>query len=70
MSDIIICSGGEPAHFVYPLPRAPKILVLSCEEDLDLCKECMKAGQPVHLVELVLGGVLRQKLDLSSYPTS
>ena len=68
MSDIIICSGGEPAHFMNPLPQAPKIIVLSCEEDLDLCQDCIEAGQPVHLVEAILGGVLRQKLDLTSYP--
>ena len=68
MSDIIISSGGEPAHFRYPLPRAPKILVLSCEEDMELCRECIDGGQLVHMVELILGGVLRQQLDLSSYP--
>lgn len=65
MSDIIISSGGESSNFVVPLSQGPKVIVVSCEEDLGMCVE---AGQPVHSAELILGGVLRQELDLSSYP--
>ncbi len=68
MSDIIRCSGGEPLDFVSPVDVAENVLVVSCEEDLELCKETKEAGVLVHSAELILGGVLRQELDLRSYP--
>ena len=70
MSDIIRCSGGEPVDFVSPVAPSETALVVSCEEDLELCKESMEAGVPVHSAELILGGVLRQQLDLKSYPVN
>lgn len=69
MSDIIICSGGEPSNFMSSLPQGPKVIVISCEEDLNMCRPCMEAGQPVHSAELILGGVLKQELSLTSYPS-
>lgn len=73
MSDIIKCSGGEAFDFIPSLtPDADgkKVIVVSCEEDLSMCKEAMDAGVPVHSTELILGGVLRQELDLHSYPSN
>ena len=68
MSDIIRCSGGEPVDFASPISAGENVLVVSCEEDLELCKEAMETGVKVHSAELILGGVLRQELDLSAYP--
>ena len=70
MSDIIKCSGGEALDFTPSLASGPgeKVIVVSCEEDLSMCKAVMDAGIPVHSTELILGGVLRQELELHSYP--
>lgn len=68
MADIIKCSGGEPVNFDPAIPPGDKVIVVSCEEDLSMCRTAMDAGVPVHSTELILGGVLKQKLDLESYP--
>jgi len=67
MADIIKCSGGEAFDFTLPLFPGQKIVLVSCKEDLDLCRECINAGIPVHSAELILGGVLRQLLDFTLY---
>ena len=68
MADIVKCSGGEPLNFDPQVSPGDKVLVVSCEEDLSMCRECYEAGVPVHSTELILGGVLKQQLDLKSYP--
>ena len=70
MSDIIKCSGGEALKFTSPLSPRPeeKVIVVTCDEDLGMCKNVMEAGIPVYSTELILGGVLRQELELHSYP--
>ncbi len=68
MADIIKCSGGEATNFVSPVSPGEKVIVISCEDDLSMCKEAMDAGVPVYSAELILGGVLKQELDLKSYP--
>lgn len=71
MSDIIKCSGGEALDFTSLLSLRPgeeKVIVVTCDEDLGMCKDVMEAGIPVHSTELILGGVLRQELELHSYP--
>ena len=76
MSDIIKCSGGEVFDFgassFSPGPGGgggEKVVVIACEEDLALCKDAMESGVPVHSTELILGGVLRQELELHEYPS-
>ena len=68
MTDIIKCSGGEAFNLVSPVTPGENVIIVSCENDLSMCKESMDAGVPVHSAELILGGVLRQELDLKSYP--
>lgn len=68
MSDIIKCSGGEAVDFSPPIEPGDRVIIVSCDQDLSMCKEAMEAGVPVHSTELILGGVLRQALDLGSYP--
>ncbi|XP_031561221.1 mediator of DNA damage checkpoint protein 1-like isoform X3 [Actinia tenebrosa] len=63
MKDIIKSAKGEY------LPRMPRtmennILVVSSEEDRDLCKAALDCSIPVYSSELLLTGVLRQELDL------
>ena len=70
MSDIIKCSGGEALDFEPALTPEEKVIVVSCEEDLELCRDALAAGVGVHSTELILGGVLRQELDLHSYPSN
>lgn len=68
MADIIKCSGGEPVDFVPSISPGERVLVVSCEEDSSACQGCAEAGVPVYSTELILGGVLRQQLDLDQYP--
>ena len=68
MADIIKCSGGEPVNFDSTMSPGDKVIIVSCEADLSMCREALDAGVPVHSTELILGGVLKQELDLESYP--
>ena len=72
MSDIIKCSGGEAFDFGTSSSCSSlggeRIIVVACEEDLSICKDAMESGVPVHSTELILGGVLRQELELHEYP--
>ena len=68
MADIIRCSGGE---VLSSLPHTPGegVIIVTCEGDLSMCRKAMEAGVPVHSTEVILGGVLKQELDLHSYPS-
>ncbi|NXF16669.1 PAXI1 protein, partial [Rhodinocichla rosea] len=46
----------------------PEIILISCENDLHLCREYFARGIDVHNAEFVLTGVLTQTLDYESYP--
>ena len=67
MADIIKCSGGE---VLTKLPDHPGegMLIVASPDDLSMLSTAVKAGVPVHSTELILSGVLRQELDLISYP--
>lgn len=67
MADIIKCSGGEAVNFEPPVSPGDRVIVISCEQDLSMCKEVLDAGVPVHSSELILSGILKQELDLESY---
>ena len=71
MSDIVKCSGGEVFDFGASFSRGEeKVIVVACEEDLAMCKDAMDSGVAVHSTELILGGVLRQELELHEYPSN
>ena len=67
MRDIVECAGGE---VLQAPPTAPGegVVIVACPEDLPSCQVAMATGVPVHSTELILGGVLRQELDLRAYP--
>ena len=65
MADIIKCSGGEVLDSL-PHVADECVVIVTCEKDLGLCSDAVNAGVPVHSTELILGGVLRQELNL--YP--
>uniref|UniRef100_A0A3P8YBM1 PAX-interacting protein 1 n=1 Tax=Esox lucius TaxID=8010 RepID=A0A3P8YBM1_ESOLU len=46
----------------------PEIVLISCENDLHLCREYFLKNIDVHNAEFILTGVLTQKLDYESYP--
>uniref|UniRef100_A0AAY4C9C6 PAX-interacting protein 1 n=1 Tax=Denticeps clupeoides TaxID=299321 RepID=A0AAY4C9C6_9TELE len=46
----------------------PEIILISCENDLHLCREYFLKNIDVHNAEFVLTGVLTQNLDYESYP--
>ncbi len=68
MADIIKCSGGE---VLTTLPTSPedRVIIVTCEGDMGSCGDALRAGVPAHSTELILGGVLKQELDLHSYPS-
>ena len=68
MADIVKCSGGEPLDYTRSVAPGHKVVVVTCEEDLSLTSDACVAGVPVCSTELVLGGVLRQHVDIDSYP--
>lgn len=46
----------------------PEIILISCDNDLHLCREYFLKNIDVHNAELILTGVLTQSLDYESYP--
>uniref|UniRef100_H3AA33 PAX-interacting protein 1 n=1 Tax=Latimeria chalumnae TaxID=7897 RepID=H3AA33_LATCH len=46
----------------------PEIILISCENDLHLCREYFARKLDVHNAEFILTGVLTQTLDYESYP--
>lgn len=69
MKDIISCSG---ATFLPKMPSSlkPQVVVISCEEDLSLCRPAFTASLPVVTAEFILTGILQQKLDLQTHSIS
>ena len=47
-----------------PAAHDKDVIVLSCDEDENLCQHIEK----VYTAELLLTGILRQELDLEQYP--
>ncbi|XP_031560824.1 PAX-interacting protein 1-like [Actinia tenebrosa] len=45
----------------------PSLIVVTCQEDLELCDTFTKCGIDIHSTEIILGGVLSQELDLKTY---
>ncbi|XP_028449789.1 PAX-interacting protein 1 isoform X2 [Perca flavescens] len=45
----------------------PEIILISCDNDLHLCREYFMKNIDVHNAEFILTGVLTQKLDYDSY---
>ncbi|RXM98926.1 PAX-interacting protein 1 [Acipenser ruthenus] len=46
----------------------PEIILISCENDLHLCREYFAKNIDVHNAEFILTGVLTQTMDYESYP--
>nr|XP_046255076.1 mediator of DNA damage checkpoint protein 1 isoform X2 [Scatophagus argus] len=69
MKDIITCSG---ATFLAKMPSSskPQTVVISCEEDWQLCGPALSASLPVVTAEFILTGILQQKLDFQTHALS
>ncbi|KAK1173993.1 PAX-interacting protein 1-like [Acipenser oxyrinchus oxyrinchus] len=46
----------------------PEIILISCENDLHMCREYFAKNIDVHNAEFILTGVLTQTMDYESYP--
>ncbi|XP_063159441.1 PAX-interacting protein 1 [Candoia aspera] len=77
MKSIVECAGGkvlskQPSFRKLMEHKQNKslseIILISCENDLHLCREYFARGIDVHNAEFVLTGVLTQTLDYDSYP--
>ncbi|KAJ7380910.1 PAX-interacting protein 1 [Desmophyllum pertusum] len=79
MKEIIQCAGGQVLTTV-PSQQylaelkckaveqgSPILLIISCDKDYQLCSEFIRKGFDIHNAELVLSGVLKQRLDLDLY---
>uniref|UniRef100_A0A8C3QNR1 BRCT domain-containing protein n=1 Tax=Cyanoderma ruficeps TaxID=181631 RepID=A0A8C3QNR1_9PASS len=66
MRDLVTCCGGT---FLPQLPRehAPRVLVISCPQDRCLWPGAVAARLPLLSAELLLSGVLRQRLDIAQF---
>ena len=53
-----------------PKTCSENVVVVSSAEDKTLCEAAIKAGIHVVNSEFVLTGVLRQEVDINSYPFS
>lgn len=76
MKSIVECAGGkvlskQPSFRKLMEHKQNKslseIILISCENDLHLCREYFARGIDVHNAEFVLTGVLTQTLDYESY---
>ena len=59
-------------QFLATMPRAgsPTTVVISCEEDKSLWESALKNGISLVNAEFILTGILRQEIDINSYPFS
>uniref|UniRef100_A0A3P9LQL2 Mediator of DNA damage checkpoint protein 1 n=1 Tax=Oryzias latipes TaxID=8090 RepID=A0A3P9LQL2_ORYLA len=66
MKDIISSSG---ATFLPKMPTSHKVhtVVISCEEDWQLCGPAVSAALPIVTSEFILTGILQQKLDFQTH---
>ncbi|KAG9476412.1 hypothetical protein GDO78_003128 [Eleutherodactylus coqui] len=78
MKSIVECAGGKiltrPPSFRKIMEHKQnkslaEIILISCENDLHLCREYFAGSIDVHNAEFVLTGVLTQTLDYESYPS-
>uniref|UniRef100_A0A3B3C809 Mediator of DNA damage checkpoint protein 1 n=1 Tax=Oryzias melastigma TaxID=30732 RepID=A0A3B3C809_ORYME len=69
MKDIISSSG---ATFLPKMPTSHKVhtVVISCEEDWQLCGPAVSASLPIVTAEFILTGILQQKLDFQTHVLS
>ncbi|CAL1534705.1 unnamed protein product, partial [Lymnaea stagnalis] len=67
MQEILQCAG---AKYLKTMPKkiSENTVVVSCADDEELFQPAIKAGIPVVEAEFVLTGILRQEVDLKSYP--
>ncbi|CAI8015865.1 Mediator of DNA damage checkpoint protein 1 [Geodia barretti] len=69
MGDIITCSGGEVLTTL-PQPPGVGVIIVASPDDLSMLSTAVEAGMAIHSTELILGGVLRQELDLTAHQLS
>lgn len=62
MKMIVQCAGGQYVDKM-PITQDNNVLIISCNEDEDLCFPAVQNCMTVHSSELLLSGVLRQALD-------
>lgn len=75
LKDIIECGGGTVVLKRRPTYRQIKAMaqtgttfhVITCDNDLHLCKDFVQKKIGVHNAEFILTGVLRQNLDFSAF---
>ncbi|KAK3599859.1 hypothetical protein CHS0354_022431 [Potamilus streckersoni] len=67
MKDILKCAG---AQYLASMPKSmdEKTIVISCDEDKAACTPALNSEIPVVSAEFVLTGILRQEVDINSYP--
>lgn len=49
-----------------PSVLSDKLFVVSTADDLSQCESALSAGVPVCSTEIILGGILRQDIDINT----
>lgn len=65
-SDGVAETKSHPLFSLPVRPPQPQTVVVSCEEDWQLCTPAFAASVPVVTAEFILTGILQQKLDVQT----
>lgn len=65
-SDGVAETKSHPLFSLPVRPPQPQTVVVSCEEDWQLCTPALAASVPVVTAEFILTGILQQKLDVQT----
>ena len=66
---IVLCAGGQYLDKM-PTKKDEETFIISCSEDKSSISKALKAGIAVQDKEVLLTGLLRQKLELDKYKLS
>ncbi|ESP05694.1 hypothetical protein LOTGIDRAFT_103252 [Lottia gigantea] len=67
MAEILECSGAQVLKSL-PKKKEDNMVIISCDEDKTLCQPAISNGIDIVSSEFILTGILRQQIDIQSYP--
>ena len=67
--EIVLCAGGQYLDKM-PTINDEGTFIISCSEDKSTLTKALKAGVAIQDKEVILTGLLRQKLELDKYKLS
>ena len=67
--EIVLCAGGQYLDKM-PTKKDEDTFIISCSEDKSSLSKALKAGVAIQDKEVLLTGLLRQKLELDKFKLS